>query len=164
MRFHGSESKPPIHLWTPTISRTIDILIKRDGSWWHEGGKINRKQLVKLFACILRKESDDEHYLVNPHEKWRIKIELLPLLVIALEKNNSTNGPSLNVVLNTEEIVPINNKYKIELEQKAGGIASVTLWNGLSALFNRASWYDLVKLCDNDFLVESRGERFSLSV
>ena len=162
LEFDKLESKLPIHDWTPRLCGNIDILIKKDGSWWHEGDKINRKPLVKLFASILRKESDGDYYLVTPQEKWRISVELLPLVVIALETNNSPDHPCLNVTLNTEEVVPINNKYKIELENKAEGIASVTLWNGLSALFNRPSWYDLVNLCNSDFLVESRGERFNL--
>ncbi len=162
LKFDNLESKPPIHGWTPRLSGNIDILIKKDGSWWHEGEKINRKPLIKLFASILRKESDGEYYLVTPQEKWRISVELLPLVVIALETNNSPDYPCLNVKLNTEEVVPINNKYKIELEKKAQGIARVTLWNGLSALFNRSSWYDLVNLCNSDFFVESRGEQFNL--
>ena len=162
LKFDNLESKPPIHDWTPRLCGNIDILIKKDGSWWHQGDKINRKPLVKLFASILRKESDGDYYLVTPQEKWRISVELLPLVVIALETNNSPEYPCLNVTLNTEEVVPINNKYKIELENKAEGIARVTLWNGLSALFNRPSWYDLVNLCNSDFLVESRGEQFKL--
>jgi len=64
-------------------------------------------------------------------------------------------------MLNTEEVVPIN-LHKIEPEERAGHIASVTLWIGLSALFNRASWSDLINLCDEDLFVESRGEKFSL--
>ena len=162
LKFDNLGSKPPIHDWTPRLCGNIDILIKKDGSWWHQGDKINRKPLVKLFASILRKESDGDYYLVTPQEKWRISVELLPLVVIALETNNSPDHPSLNVTLNTEDVVPINNKYKIELENKAEGIARVTLWNGLSALFNRPSWYDLVNLCNSDFLVESRGEQFKL--
>jgi hypothetical protein len=162
LAFRSLESKPPIHLWTPSVSRTIDILIKGDGSWWHEGRKIHRKKLIKLFASILRKESNGEYHLVTPQEKWRIKVELLPLVIIAIEKTTSAIGPKLDVMLNTEEVVPINNLHKIELEERAGHIASVTLWNGLSALFNRASWYDLINLCDEDLFVESRGEKFSL--
>ena len=163
LKFDNLESKPPIHDWTPRSHGNIDILIRKDGSWWHEGEKINRKPLIKLFASILRKESDGDYYLVTPQEKWRISVELLPLIVIALETNYSPGYPCLNVTLNTGEVVPINKKYKIELENKAEGIASVALWNGLSALFNRSSWYELANLCNSDFLVESRGEQFNLS-
>jgi len=84
LTFDNLERKPPIHDWAPSFSGNIDILIKKDGSWWHEGEKINRKPLIKLFASILRKESDGDYYLVTPQEKWRISVELLPLVVIAL--------------------------------------------------------------------------------
>ena len=30
-------SQPPLHLWHPELSGAIDILIKRDGTWIHEG-------------------------------------------------------------------------------------------------------------------------------
>ncbi len=162
LEFVNLERKPPIHLWSPDLSGDIDILIKKDGSWWHDGAKINRKPLVKFFARLLRKEVDGEYYLVTPHEKWRIIVELLPLMIIGLEKCNSSRGPCLNAVLNTDEIVPINSKYKIRQEPQLKGIASIVLWNGLSGFFNRSSWYDLVNLCDDDFFIHSRGERFKL--
>ena len=61
----GQESQPPIHLWHPELSGDIDIIIRANGDWYHEGGLIKRQQLVKLFASILRRESDGEYYLVT---------------------------------------------------------------------------------------------------
>ena len=162
LKFERLERKPPIHLWSPNLSGDIDILIKRDGSWWHDGAKINRKPLVKFFAGLLRREVDGEYYLVTPEEKWRITVELLPLMVIGLKKSNCSRVPCLNAVLNTDEIVPINSRYKIQQSVGTGGIASIVLWNGLSGFFNRSSWYELVNLCDDNFFIHSYGERFKL--
>ena len=63
---------PPLHLWHPELSGDIDIHITSDGSWYHEGAKITREAIVRLFASILRREEDGEYYLVTPGEKWRI--------------------------------------------------------------------------------------------
>ncbi|MDH3992645.1 MAG: DUF1285 domain-containing protein, partial [Gammaproteobacteria bacterium] len=73
--------KPPLHLWQPPLSGDIDIRIAADGSWYHEGGRVERESLVRLFASILRREDDGEYYLVTPAEKWRIQVELHPLMV-----------------------------------------------------------------------------------
>ena len=45
---------PPLHLWQPPLSGDIPIRITADGTWYHDGGRIQREALVKLFASILR--------------------------------------------------------------------------------------------------------------
>ena len=37
---------PPVHLWHPAHCGEIDILIRRDGLWMHEGSPIGRAELV----------------------------------------------------------------------------------------------------------------------
>ena len=80
-----SVSNPPLHLWQPELSGTIDIVIRRDGSWIHEGTQIKRFALVRIFASILRREEDGEYYLVTPVEKWRLRVECLPLVIVDFE-------------------------------------------------------------------------------
>ena len=47
---------PPVHLWNPEHCGEIDIVIRRDGVWMHEGSPIGREELVRLFSNLLRKE------------------------------------------------------------------------------------------------------------
>ena len=47
-----------------------DIRIDRDGTWFHQGTPIGRKELVRLFSTILRKD-DEDYVLVTPAEKMR---------------------------------------------------------------------------------------------
>ena len=56
---------PPLHLWHPPLSGDIPIVISTDGSWFHEGGRIERDSLVRLFASILRREEDGDYYRVT---------------------------------------------------------------------------------------------------
>ncbi|MFB3079341.1 MAG: DUF1285 domain-containing protein [Lysobacterales bacterium] len=144
-------SPPPLHLWHPELSGDIDILIKRDGSWIHEGRPILRPELVKLFASIMRHEEDGEYYLLTPVEKWRLQVECLPLLVIDFEIGTGAGGEQqLTVTLNTERQYRVNCEHPLylpELEQ-AQGIPAVELDYGLSALFGRAAWYRLAELCE----------------
>ena len=65
---------PPVHLWDPPYCGEIDITIKRDGTWIHEGTPIGRPGLVRLFASILKKEGE-QHFLVTPVEKVGIVVE-----------------------------------------------------------------------------------------
>jgi hypothetical protein len=41
---------PPVHLWNPAHCGEIDIVIKRNGLWYHEGAPIGREALVRLFS------------------------------------------------------------------------------------------------------------------
>jgi len=65
----------PVEGWNPKLCGDIDIVIKSDGSWWHEGARIGREGLIGLFASVLRKDEDGETYLVTPAEKLRITVE-----------------------------------------------------------------------------------------
>lgn len=157
---------PPLHLWNPPLSGDIDILIKADGDWYHEGGLIKRASLVRLFASILRREEDGEYYLLTPAEKWRIQVELHALLVTDVEVREEGGDALLVLTLNTGNSVVVGDQYPLFLEPAMGGVACVKLDHGLSALFNRAAWYRLVDLADEvDGVmgVRSGGTAFSLT-
>src|SRR6516162_8222423 len=72
---------PPVHLWNPPNAGEIDIVIRKDGGWVHEGGVIGREALVRLFSTILRKDPDGT-YLVTPHEKLRVRVEDAPFVAV----------------------------------------------------------------------------------
>lgn len=152
---------PPLHLWHPPLSGDIPIIIKADGSWYHDGGLIQRDSLIRLFASILRREDDGEYYLVTPGEKWHIEVELHPLIVIDVEAVEEGGSPVLYATLNTGKRVAIGFDHTLSLEPTVGDIAVFELEHGLSALFSRAAWYRLVELSD-DGLVISGEYQFSL--
>lgn len=139
--------KPPLHLWQPPLSGDIDIRIAADGSWYHEGGRVERESLVRLFASILRREDDGEYYLVTPAEKWRIQVELHPLMVTDITVMEAQGSQALlQATLNTGKTVAIDEQHPLFLEPAMGDIAVLTLEYGLSALFTRAAWYRLVDM------------------
>ncbi len=147
--------QPPLHLWQPALSGDIDILIKRDGSWWHEGEPIRRQPLVRLFASILRRESDGDYYLVTPVEKWRISVESLPLVVVDFDIEGSGSGDQqCLVVTNTGRRYPLGKHYPLYIpedsESAADDIPAVGLDYGLAAQFNRAAWYRLVDASEEE--------------
>ena len=74
----------PVHLWNPPFCGDIDMLIARDGTWYHEGKPIRRPAMVQLFSTILLRE-DNEYFLVTPVEKVRIKVEDCPFVATQME-------------------------------------------------------------------------------
>ncbi len=104
---------PPVHLWHPAHCGDIDILIRRDGVWLHEGSPIGRAELVRLFSTILRKD-DDGYVLVTPGEKLTITVEDLPFRAVSVERrgealvfttdvgDETTAGPEAPIVVETD--------------------------------------------------------------
>lgn len=140
--------RPPLHLWHPPLTGAIDIRIAADGTWYHEGAPIRREALVALFASILRREKDGEYYLVTPAEKWRIAVEVHPLIVTDVEPVEEGGALVLRAAINTGKTVEIGDSHPLFLEPAVGNIAAVRLWHGLAALFSRAAWYRLVEMAE----------------
>ena len=139
-------ASPPLHLWHPALSGDIPIRITADGTWYHDGGAIRRESLVRLFASILRREDDGQYYLVTPAEKWRIEVDLHPLVVTDI---TAGEGPLLQATLNTGLTLQVDGTHPLSLEPTLGDVPVLQLDHGLSALFSRAAWYRLVDMAQN---------------
>ncbi|GLQ31714.1 DUF1285 domain-containing protein [Litoribrevibacter albus] len=166
-------SKPaPVELWNPELSGNIDIVVKRDGRWFHEGSEIKRKEIVKIFCNILKLEND-EYFLVTPVEKWRIQVEDAPFLVVSLESIETEEGAALQLTTKTGESFVLGSDHHLEVEYKAGidGEPSpyALVRTNLKALIARNVFYQLVELADVEeesgksyMVVYSQGQRFVL--
>lgn len=153
---------PPIERWSPAFCGDLDMEIRADGTWWHEGTAIKRPELVKLFASILRRESDGHYYLITPVEKVRIRVALHPLIVIDAEPLQGSNPEILILTLNTGGQIPLDANHSLAVEPAAGGAAFLSLDRGLTALFSRPAWYRLVDRLDDNGILYSGEQSFSL--
>jgi hypothetical protein len=153
---------PPLHLWHPDLSGDIDIRINAEGDWYHEGSKIQRTSIVDLFSRILRREADGDYYLVTPGEKWRIQVELHPLMVVDVNCQGTGTSQTLEVVLNNGKRLKIGVDHPLSQEPQREMVAVVALDHGLSALFTRAAWYRLVEMADDQGKVWSDGQAYIL--
>jgi hypothetical protein len=139
---------PPLHLWDPALSGDISIRIDAQGGWHHDNARITRESLVRLFASILRRESDGNYYLVTPGEKWRIEVERHALMVTDIDVREGAAGSTLEATLNTGRRIVIDADHSLSLDPDAGGVAVLHLNHGLTALFTRAAWYRLIEMAD----------------
>ncbi|WP_297802812.1 DUF1285 domain-containing protein [uncultured Brevundimonas sp.] len=154
---------PPVHLWHPAHCGDIDILIRADGVWMHEGSPIGRPELVRLFSTILRKDPDGYH-LVTPVEKLKIKVEDLPFRATQLE------GRDGKLVFTTdrgdEVLVSETNPLVVDTDPVTGEPSPRVLVRGdLWARVVRAVFYDLVERAeeiDGALAVRSGDDVFAL--
>jgi hypothetical protein len=136
--------------WAPALSGDIDIRIDEAGRWYHAGTPIQREGLVRLFASLLRRESDGHFYLVTPAEKWRITVERHPLVAIDCDHTGHNDSSEWFVLLNTGGRCRMGAAHPLHVTDvgNASGDDSALPWvelpNGLSAQLTRAAWYRLV--------------------
>jgi len=156
-------SLPPVDQWNPELSGEIDIVIKADGTWFHEGDEIKRAKLVRLFSTILKREGDD-YYLVTPVEKWKISVEDLPFVAVLMEQTE--NG--LFMATNVGDEVQIGEDHPILLDEQSSAepnIPYVPVRAGLNARINRNVFYDLADQAhekDGAFYVKIGGSEYCI--
>src|SRR2546423_14848362 len=60
---------------TPVECGDLPFLIRRDGNWLYRGSPIGRKELICLFASVLKRDADGSFWLETPVERGRIDVE-----------------------------------------------------------------------------------------
>ena len=138
----------PVHLWNPPYCGDLDIVIKRDGSWFHEGRPIRRRELVKLFSSILKKE-DDRYYLVTPAEKVGITVECCPFLIIGMEVSQPNDNQVIRFNTSTDEQVLADSEHHLSVEAVGRDDflrPVIHVRDGLSGLLSRAVFYRLAEM------------------
>jgi uncharacterized protein len=135
---------PPVETWNPTHCGEIDIRIARDGTWFHEGTPIGRRELVRLFSTILRKDPDG-YVLVTPGEKMRIRVEDAPFLAVLLREDEGRLIFTTNV--GDETVAGPDNPIRVETHPDTGEPAPyVHVRRGLEARISRTVFYQLADM------------------
>ena len=75
----------PVEQWNPPFCGDLDMRIAADGTWHYLGSPINRPELVRLFARVLRREGD-RYFLVTPVEKVGIVVDDVPFLATEMTR------------------------------------------------------------------------------
>jgi hypothetical protein len=157
---------PPLHLWNPPDCGLSGIEIRRDGSWWHEGARMTRESLVRLFATILRKEADGATYLVTPVEKMRVRVEDAAFLAVRVDVIEPGADQAVAFTTNMGDVVVAGPDNPIRVEEHEGEPRPyVMVRHGLEARILRAPFYELVDSAaesDGALHIVSQGARFRL--
>ena len=102
------------------IEQQFHIKIAGDGRWYHEGGEIQRKALVKLFSTVLKRDSDGVFWLETPVEKGRIEVEDAPFIATALTVDHADGAtpdthPALRFTTNVDDHVPLDALHPLKM-------------------------------------------------
>ena len=142
---------PPVHLWNPAHCGEIDIVIKRNGLWSHEGRPIGREARVRLVSTVLRTDPDGI-YLVTPVEKMKITVEDAPFIAVRVDRVRREGGrEALRFLTNVGDEVEAGpeNAIRVEVNPKTGEPHPyLHVRRGLEALIARPVFYELVEMAE----------------
>lgn len=158
----GGKSPPPVEKWNPDLCGEIDIIIKRDGTWFHEGTPINRARLVRLFSTVLRRDGDD-YFLVTPVEKMKISVEDAPFVGVLMRAEGEGSSQRLIFTTNMGDEVIAGLAHHLDFRKTSDSEESAPYINvrrGLEARIARSVFYDLVALGERRHMDE--GEMFGV--
>lgn len=139
-------SIPPLDQWHPTHCGKMNLVIKSNGEWWHEGQLIKRQALVDLFSSVLWKEQG-KFYLKTPVEQIEIQVEDEPLFINQVDVVEIGQQNYIQLTTTHQDIVIVDEEHPIFMREYAGELRPyVHVRFGINALIQRAAFLHLVEL------------------
>lgn len=163
---------PPVDQWHPERTVDVDMEIRSDGAWYHEGGAIRREALVRLFSTVLRKDEDGRTYLVTPVEKVEVRVEDAPFVAVEMSADERDGEQVLTFRTNVGDVVEAGPDHPLRFETDGDheGLKPYLHVRGrLEALASRAVMYEIAALGEPQmidgtdmFAVKSAGAIFPI--
>lgn len=160
---------PPVDQWSPKHCGKMNLTVKSNGEWWHEGRKIQREALIKLFSSVLWREGAD-YFLKTPVEKIQIEVEDVPLLVNSIDQVEQDGKQYLRCATQTDDVIVVDAEHPIFMRDYEGQMRPYVRvrWD-LEALIQRSAFYHLInygEFVEQDgkttVLLNSGDDQFSL--
>jgi uncharacterized protein len=150
-----SRVRPP-----PVECGDLPFIIRRDGTWLYRGSPINRKELVCLFASVLKRESDGSFYLETPAERGRIDVEDAPFVAVELDWVGDGRQQVLSFRTNVDQVVTAGPDHPIRVAHDVLTceptpyilVRTGTGSHDIEARINRAVYYELVALAVREWV------------
>ena len=150
----GGVPVPPRPAREPVECGDLPFLIRRDGTWMYQGTPIGRKELVCLFASVLKRDAEGAFWLETPAERGRIIVEDAPFVAVELDWTGEGRNQVLSFRTNIDQIVTAGPDHPIRMShdivtceptpylrvRPGAGTAPI------EARINRAVYYELVAL------------------
>ena len=146
-------SIPPLEQWHPKHCGAMDLKVKANGEWWHEGQLIKRQSMIELFSSVLWKE-DGKFYLKTPVEQIEIEVEDEPLFVNQVDQVEIEGKRYIQLTTTTQDIVIVDQEHPIFMREYASELRPyIHVRFGINALIQRSAFFHLIEmgeLLEND--------------
>ena len=153
-------SIPPLDQWHPKHCGAMDLKVKANGEWWHEGQLIKRQSMIDLFSTVLWKEGG-KFYLKTPVEQIEIEVEDEPLFVNSVEQIQLEGLNYIQLSTTTQDVVIVDQEHPIFIREFDGELRPyVHVRFGINALIQRASFFHLVEM--GELMENQQGESILL--
>jgi hypothetical protein len=140
----------------PVECGDLPFVIRRDGTWMYRGSPIAKKELVCLFASVLKRDDEGDFWLETPAERGRIAVEDAPFLAVELDWTGCGRDQVLTFRTNVDELVTAGPEHPIRiahdlltceptpylLVRRGAGRLNI------EARISRAVYYELVALAE----------------
>lgn len=144
--FSSPTGLPPVENWHPAHCGDSQMRIARDGTWFHQGSPIGRKELVRLFSTVLRKD-EDGFVLVTPAEKLSILVEDAPFVAMLMDRQGEGREQTLSFTTNVGDTAAAGAEHPLRfVQQNEAPIPYAHVRGQLEARLSRAVYYQLVDL------------------
>lgn len=127
------------------------MAIDAEGNWHHEGRRITRPGMARLFSTALRRAADGTYWLVTPFEVGRVEVADVPFLVVELRAEGEGVARTIHLRTSLDEWLPLDADHPLVMRPPPEGGAPapyVTVRPGLEARIARAVYYHLVELAE----------------
>ena len=151
---------PPLADWHPKHCGSMNLSIKANGEWWHEGQPIRRQALLDLFSKVLWKENG-KFYLKTPVEQIEIEVEDEPLFISQVDQIERDGQLYLQLSTSHGDVILADTDHPIFMREFRQGQQVelrpyVHVRFGINALIQRASFYHLLQY--GELLETSNGD------
>ncbi|WP_447553131.1 DUF1285 domain-containing protein [Vreelandella sp. EE22] len=153
----GSAKIPPVDQWQPALSGDIDIVIRADGTWLHEGEPFPRREIPHLLASLMRRDEEGV-CLVTPGERWRLTVEDRPFIIVEADFKEGAWW----LTTQFDDVVRLDEAHPMSLSVTPEGewMPEIAIRFGLAARLHRNVFYRLI---DQAILEENgAGQRLCL--
>ena len=129
----------------------VDLRIGPDGAWFHEGGPIERPELVRLFAGVLRRDRAGAYWLVTPVEVCPVRVDDAPFVAVEMAVDDPGPDQVIRLRTNLDAWVAVDETRPIRVAADAAGAPRpyvVTADDGTEALIARPVYYELADMAE----------------
>jgi uncharacterized protein len=143
----GHSGLPPVERWNPPYCGDSQMRIAADGTWFHQGARITRPALVRLFSTVLRKD-EEGFMLVTPVEKLSIAVEDAPFVAVLMTVDGTGEAMRLTFTTNVGDQVTAGPDHGLRFtpDTRTGApIPYLHVRKGLEAKLARPVYYALVE-------------------